>query len=315
MHHNPTEMFKSLKIEHNELTNQVKSLIMKDLAEDNTELLELIRNPIFEFDINQSSRMINYYESKGFISSTRENEKGKRRFSLKDAMIFHISMYLKFIGYSEDFIRELNIRLNESEPSENISAYELMLMITGITLNVKDFWIKIETSNKEKLTDSITIDFLSKDSEPSFHISEQIRQQFFNGMYGQGSLKLSGKTTKFLPPFIYNIDKYRKLLGITLVSERNFRLIAEAGFGNKLIDQSDANKLNKLPIEYLTKKYDILLEREDNSLFGIELKYLGKDNYIPPKIRTEVLVKNLDELKNALEQEIKMIEKFRKKFI
>jgi hypothetical protein len=91
-------------------------------------------------------------------------------------------------------------------------------------------------------------------------------------------------------------------------------LIDEGGFSTKLIDESDANKLNKLPIEYLTKRYDILMEREDNSLFGIELKYLGKDNYIPPNIRTELLVKDLDDLRNALEQEIKMIEKLRKKF-
>jgi DNA-binding transcriptional MerR regulator len=307
-------MLKRLKIEDNELTNQVKSLILSDLAADNTEFLELIRNPIFEFDTNQSSRMLNYYESKGFLRSTRETEKGKRRFSITDVMILQFSTWHKVIDFSEDFVRELNIQLNEPEPSERISAYELMLMITGITLNVKDFWLKIETLNKEKLTDSITIDFLSKDSDPSFHISEQLRQQFFNGMNGEGSLKLDGKSAKFLPPFIYNIDKYRKRLGLPLVSERNFRLIDEGGFSTKLIDESDANKLNKLPIEYLTKRYDILLEREDNSLFGIELKYLGKDNYIPPNIRTELLVKDLDDLRNALEQEIKMIEKLRKKF-
>jgi DNA-binding transcriptional MerR regulator len=259
--------------------------------------------------------MINYYESKGFIFSSRQNDKGKRRFSITDVMIFQFSMYLKSNGYSEDFIKELNIRLNEPDPSFKISEFELVLMISSISLNIKDYWLTIESSNKEQLTDSIAINFQSKNSDSSFYFSEKIRQQFFNGLNGQESLKLSGKTTKFLPPFIYNIDKYRKRLGIPLVSAKNFQLINESGLSTKLIDESDAKKLNKLPIEYLTKKYDFLLEREDNSLYGIELKYLGKDNYIPSNIRNEILVKTFDDLKNALENEIKMIEKFRKKFI
>ena len=315
MHQNLKKMFKYFNIENNELTNEIKSLILSDINKNNTELLQLIQNPIYEFNINQSSRMINYYESKGFIFSSRQNDKGKRRFSITDVMIFQFSMHLKFIGYSEDFIKELNIRLNEPDPSFKISEFELMLVISSISLNIKDYWLTIESSNKEQLTDSIAINFQSKNSDSSFYFSEKIRQQFFNGLNGQGSLKLSGKTTKFLPPYIYNIDKYRKRLGIPLVSERNFQLINESGLSTKLIDESDAKKLNKLPIEYLTKKYDFLLEREDNSLYGIELKYLGKDNYIPSNIRNEILVKTFDDLKNALENEIKMIEKFRKKFI
>ena len=302
------------KLEDNELTNQVKSLILSDLANDNMELLELMRNPSYEFNINQSSRMVNYYENKGFINSTRENERGKRRFSLIDTMLFNFSICSKVNGFSDDFIRELNIRLDESEPSVKITSFEMMLMITGITLNIKDYWLNINTSNKEKLTDPIAIDFESLDTNRGFHSSEQLRNQFFNGMHGEGSLKLNGKSTKFLQPFIYKIDKYRKRLGLPLISESNFRLINEYGMGTKLIDESDAKKLNKLPIEELTKSYDILLERDDNSLFGIEIKYLGKNNYIPSNIRGEFLVKDMDELKNAVEREIKMIEKVRKKF-
>jgi DNA-binding transcriptional MerR regulator len=308
-------MFKYINTENNELTNEIKTLILSDINDNNTELLQLIRNSIFEFNINQSSRMINYYESKGFIFSSRQNDKGKRRFSITDVMIFQFSMHLKFIGYSEDFIKELNIRLNEPNPSFKISEFELILIISSISLNIKDYWLQIESSNKEQLTDSIAINFQSKNSDSSFYFSEKIRQQFFNGLNGQESLKLSGKTTKFLPPFIYNIDKYRKRLGIPLVSAKNFQLINESGLSTKLIDESDAKKLNKLPIEYLTKKYDFLLERDDNSLYGIELKYLGKDNYIPSNIRNEMLVKSFDDLIKVLEQEIKMIEKFRKKFI
>lgn len=308
-------MFKFIDIENNELTSQIKSLILGDINDNNTELLQLIRNPIYEFNINQSSRMVNYYENKGFINSTRENERGKRRFSIIDTMLFNFSIWCKTNGYTDDFIRELNIRLNESEPSVKISSFEMMLMITSITLNIKDYWLKINTSNKEMLTDSVEIGFESLDNHRGFHFSEQLRSQFFNGMNSEGSLKLNGKSTKFLQPFIYNIDKYRNRLGLPLISEENFRLINEFGISAKLIDLGDAKKLNRLPIDYLSKKYDILLEQEDNSLFGIEIKYLGENNYIPTNIRRELVVKNIEELKNMLEQEIKMVVKMRKKFI
>jgi hypothetical protein len=146
--------------------------------------------------------------------------------------------------------------------------------------------------------------------EDYFHLSKKLRETFFNG---QGNILLSGKSASFLPRFVFEIDKLRNQLGWEKLSPDNFKLVQEFGEekAEKFIDSNAVMVVNQLPPSEYAKIYDIIHRDEKGNHFGIEIKPLK----INPKtrFRSDKLTTNVEELKQAIEDELKFFQKMREK--
>ena len=69
--------------------------------------------------------------------------------------------------------------------------------------------------------------------------------------------------------------------------------------------------LNQLPITEYTKMYDIIHRDDKGNHFGIEIKFLK----INPKtkFRSDKLTSNIEELKQAIQDELRFFQKMREK--
>lgn len=296
-----------LHIEKNEEFNQITILL--DSQNEADGLMNLIRNPQYEFDLNLSSRMLNYHESNGFIRFHREGTAGKRRFSFVNALGFQFSLYLKRNELSNDQIAQLNEILHQ-KGKNGASDWDLVVYYASVTLGQLEVWIK-RTGNKipgsGKGND---IELTTAQEEDFFHLSKELRETFFNG---QGNIQLKGKTASFLPNFVYQIDKVREKLGWDKISPANYKLVEEFGEekAEKLIDSNAVMAIANLPASEYSKMYDIIHQDEKGNFYGIEIKFLKINS--GKNLRCDKLTKNTEQLKQAIEDELRFFQKMKEK--
>jgi hypothetical protein len=293
-----------LHIEH---TEEFKALLKAKNESDG--LMNLIRNPQFEFDLNLSSRMLNYHEANGFIRFHREGTAGKRRFSLVNALGFQFSLYLKRMGHNNDEIAQLNEVLNKKD-GRGVSDWDMVIYIGSATLGHVDVWIKRTPNLIPGAGKGTDIELTTYENEDYFHLSKELRETFFNG---QGNILLSGKSASFLPRFVYEIDKVRDQLGWDKLSPDNFKLVQEFGEekAEKFIDSNAVMVVNQLPPSEYTKMYDIIHRDDKGNHFGIEIKPLKINPQT--RFRSDKLTTNVEELKQAIDAELKFLQRMKVK--
>jgi DNA-binding transcriptional MerR regulator len=296
-----------LHIEHSEEFKALEGLLSAQNEPDG--LMNLIRNPQFEFDLNLSSRMLNYHEANGFIRFHREGTAGKRRFSLVNALGFQFSLYLKRIGLSNDLIAQLNEILNQ-KGDKGYSDWDLVVYLGSVSIANLEIWVHKAANMIPGSGKGNEIEVGTTKNEDFFHLSKEIRETFFNG---QGNIILTGKTASFLPKFVYEIDKVRDPLNWEKLSEDNYKLVKEFGehTAEKFIDSNAVMTINELPASEYTKMYDIIHEDELGNRYGIEIKFLKLKS--PKKLRCDRLTRNSEQLKQAIEEEIKFFQKMKEK--
>lgn len=297
----------NLHIENVEELKQLETLLTVQNAPDG--LMNLIRNPQFEFDLNLSSRMLNYHESNGFIRFHREGTAGKRRFSLANALGFQFSMYMKRMGLNNDQIAQLNEILNLKDKN-GVSDWDRVIYIGSVPLGLIEIWVKKISNSVPGSGKGNDIELTTAEKEDYFNLSKELRVTFFNG---KGNIQLKGKTASFLPNYVYQIDTVRDELGWEKISPENFKLVKEFGDekAEKFIDSNAAIAINNLPASEYTKMYDIIHQDDKGNFYGIEIKFLK----INPnaRVRCDKLTSNLDELKHAIEDELRFFQKMREK--
>jgi len=306
LHHNRKEMTKShIQIEKNEEFDKITALLSAQIEVDG--LMNLIRNPQFEFDLNLSSRMLNYHEANGFIRFHREGNAGKRRFSLVNALGFQFSLYLKRNGLTNDQIAQLIETLNE-KGKKGISDWDLVVYYASLGIGQIETWVKRSANPTSSSGNAIELTTSAK--EDHFQLSKELRDTFFNG---QGNIQLKGKTASFLPNYVFQIDKLRDELGWDKISPDNYKLVQEFGEekAEKLIDSNAVMAVNNLPASEYTKMFDIIHLDEKGNFYGIEIKFLKINS--SEKMRSEKLTKNSEELKQAIEDEIKFFQRMKEK--
>jgi DNA-binding transcriptional MerR regulator len=295
---------------HIEYTEELKGLegLLKTQNESDG-LMNLIRNPQFEFDLNLSSRMLNYHETNGFIHFHREGTAGKRRFSLVNALGFQFSLYLKRMGLNNDEIAQLNEVLYKKD-GRGVSDWDMVIYIGSATLGHVDVWIKRTPNLIPGAGKGNDIELTTDENEEYFHLSKELRETFFNG---QGNILLSGKSASFLPRFVYEIDKVRDQLGWDKLSPDNFKLVQEFGVekAEKFIDSNAVMVVNQLPPSEYTKMYDIIHRDDKGNHFGIEIKPLKINPQT--RFRSDKLTTNVEELKQAIDAELKFLQRMKEK--
>ncbi len=296
-----------LHIEHTEDLKGLEGFLKAQNESDG--LMNLIRNPQFEFDLNLSSRMLNYHETNGFIRFHRVGTAGKRRFSLVNALGFQFSLYLKRMGFNNDEIAQLNEVLNIKD-ERGVSDWEMVIYIGSATLGHVDIWIKLTPNIVPGAGKGNDIELTTDENEDYFHLSKELRETFFNG---QGNILLSGKSASFLPRFVYMIDKVRDQLGWEKLSPDNFKLVQEFGEekAEKFIDSNAVMVVNQLPPSEYSKIYDIIHRDEKGNHFGIEIKPLKINPQT--RFRSDKLTTNVEELKQAIDAELRFLQRMKEK--
>lgn len=272
------------------------------------KLMDLIRNPQFEFRLQLSSRMLHYYETNGYFLFDREGSVGKRRFSLVNALGFRFSLFLRRLGLSNEQITCFNNWLYTKDTS-GISDWDRMVFFASAGLGIFDLWVNhVYPVNPQER--AFKIEISDAESTGSFNLSKEIRETFFNG---QGNVQLRGKTASFLPNYVFQIDQIRDELGFEKLSPSNFKLVKELGekSAEKHLDSNAVMALNQLPAKEYAKTHDIIHQDQKGNWFGIEIKFLRTISN--KNLTFEKLTKSTEELQKAIEQEIRFYQKVQEK--
>jgi hypothetical protein len=272
-------------------------------------LMKLILDHNFEFNLNLSSRMLNYYETDGFIRFHREGEVGKRRFSLANAMGFKFSQYLKRAKNNKEVIAQINTLLNAKDEN-GISDWDRVVYIGSVTLGIHEIWIKKYSNDGPPSGKDILIELFSSGQSDFFYLSKQIRDTFFNE---QGEVILRGKNATFLPQYMHEIDKIRDVLGWEKIFAEAFDNI-KVTKGNAIEQYANSNAISAINVnpEVENKKaYDIIHEDEYGNYYGIDIQLLNRKSV--EKIRYTKHTKKTDEIIEALEDEMRFLQRMREK--
>jgi DNA-binding transcriptional MerR regulator len=284
-------MASKLEIWSSELLDKVQAYLNSEESKNGASLLRLIQNSNIEFDVNQSSRMLNYYEEKGFIKAYRIGN-GKRRFSMSDVLAFGFSLYLNQIGLPDAEIKKYNDLIHKKQKNGH-TEFDLAIFYAVVILGLEDLWMFRSEDNQQHL---LTI--RNREEMAYFALSEEIRKLLSDP---EDKVLENARLFKFIPEFLNEIDKIRNQIGIPLLNEHLFNLSQEVGIEKvvKDFDLENANVLQQLPFNALKKKFKFYLKNEEDELFGINIELVGKREYIPSAFEGKVF-KSLEELNEKI---------------
>lgn len=284
-------MASKLEIWSSELLDKVQAYLNSEESKNGASLLRLIQNSNIEFEVNQSSRMLNYYEEKGFIKAYRIGN-GKRRFSMSDVLAFGFSLYLNQIGLPDAEIKKYNDLIHKKQKNGH-TEFDLAIFYAVVILGLEDLWLFRSEDNQQHL---LTI--RNREEKAYFALSEEIRKLLSDP---ENKVFENARLFKFIPEFLNEIDKIRNQIGIPLLNEQLFNLSQEVGIEKvvKDFDLENANVLQQLPFNALKKKFKFYLKNEEDELFGINIELVGKREYIPSAFEGKVF-KSLEELNDKI---------------
>lgn len=284
-------MVSKLEIWSSELLDKVKAYLNSEESKDCASLLRLIQNSNIEFDVNQSSRMLNYYEEKGYIKAYRIGN-GKRRFSMSDVLAFGFSLYLNQIGLPDTEIKKYNDLIHRKHKNGH-TEFDLAIFYAVIILGLEDLWLYRSEENQQHL---LTI--RNREEKAYFSLSEEIRKLLSDP---EDKVLENARLYKFFPEFLNEIDKVRNQIGIPQLNEQLFNLSQEVGI-EKVIKDFDLEQLivlQQLPFNSLKKKFNFYIKNEQDELFGVNIELVGKREYIPSAFEGKVF-KSLEELNEKI---------------
>lgn len=291
------------KILQYEKSNELEGVLEILNSEKSSTLLELISNPKFEFDINQSSRMLNYFEKNGSIRFHREGN-GKRRFSLSNAIGFYISQFLKELGKSNFEISQIIDTINTPN-DKGISELVELIFVSTLLLGTKEFRIFQDEDNSNHSGNKLSLVVSSDYKETNFSISKVLRNLFFNE---NGSSVNKGKLISFLSLYLPEVLELLKEMNQLDINNNEIPKLNNANLGPSI--NSFAN-LNQLPFAEYEGRFDIIHVDQDDNVFGIEIKQLKIASI--RNVKSEKITVNKEQLNKAIDDEINFLIKMKKK--
>lgn len=285
-----------LEICFSELLDKVKDSIYLDESKECNSLMRLIQNSNIEFDVNYSSRMLNYYDEKGYVKSYRIGN-GKRRFSMSNVLALEFSLYLNKIGLSDAKIIQYN-ELIHKKHKNGYTEFDRAIIYASIIIGLEDLWLYRSEENKQHI---LTI--RNREEESYFALSEEIRKLI---SYPEDKVFENARLFKFIPEFLYEIDKVRNKIGIPLLNEKHFNISQKIGIEEviKKFDLENANVVQQLPINVLNKKFKFYIKNKEE-FYGINIESIGYREYFP-NVYNDKVIKNLEELLKNIKKLIKV---------
>lgn len=285
--------------------------IMNEINDPEFHLLALFRDYNYEFKCKYSSRMLNHYQSKGWVNAKRFNPTGKRRFSLFD-MLFLLGN-LEHYGVFEE--QQLNtpqnfevIKTNYENPvevsSEIITPFELLCLITIVLYKQEYLELTFEKG------DNLTIIYVNQVNR---HFTCHLTRFIFNYLElfslfinGYGKTKIMPKLEyDFFVLFTFYIDKIRDNLGVNLLVPELYselktkKTINISELHRNLVKQKLDLTFWKAISSTLLSDNKQIFKDSNGDCYEIEARYLGKEKFIS-KIYGEKVLSNIGDILNPI---------------
>ena len=270
--------------------DEMMQTIIREIVSGKREFLNLIQDPTYEFDDGLYPRMRNWYDNKGlYVSNRKFIQSGKRKLSFVNRVWFQIVLYTKEKGMNFDEIKTYKNFLLTTSNKYNVSPLDLYVMTASCNLNIVDYYLFLDLENecpcqppKENIRETANI----------INFSELIRIILF---VKEDESKLEGKSAPFLGKFNKCIDDVRKLLADPPIDTSDFFATYR-----KI---PTALKLSYKPFSQLQKRWDVIYQDQEDNLFGFEIKYVGKAQFIQPNSEHSIC-KTDEEVMRAIKNEI-----------
>jgi hypothetical protein len=260
---------------YSETIKKTEALLLDNLRNNRNDFLEIIRYPEYQFNTGLSFRMLNYYENESMLKAKRNSKKGKRRISFLDlhALKFLIANRQKTSKLERlDFNNLIEVVIPElSDGNIAPSTLETYLMVALVCLGIKDVYL--ETKYTE----------LFPNYSP-YNLSEVIRLSISN-------LDLTlYRNQEFITNVIYEVDRLRLSLGLKVLSNENLQEIGKAPFNTQVHRNRALQAVPiflKSPLINEFKNHSYIYRNDDGMVYGMEIKFLGNEDFLAPEDRTQ----------------------------
>ena len=269
-------------------------------------LHSLLTDHTYLFDINLSSRMLNYYESLGILTFHRIGS-GKRRFSFTDSISFRIAQYLKDAGLNSTGVEKVIKEISKTNKVGE-SILSNCLSLATILIGKSDIWVAFS-----KDQDAFQLTITDKKQEGYFDLSNIVQAVLISSVSNLDPNNNSIKKSNFAYDLGNLIDKFRRKSKLDFLQTPNSP-VSNQSWKEKIDGNSISsikNLISQQPIDKLKREFDLLyLDAKDN-LIGVSIKNIGS-NY--QSIRDHKIVsQSIEELVDAFRSEIELNQRFLEK--
>ena len=270
------------------------------------QLHSLLTDHTYLFDINLSSRMLNYYESLGMLTFHRIGS-GKRRFSFSDSISFKIAQYLKDTGAQTTEVQNIINEINKKNKAESSLLSECLAAAT-ILIGKSDLWLAFS-----KDQDDFQLIITDKKQEGYFDLSNIVQAVLISNVSNLDPNNNSIKKSNFAYDLGNLIDKFRRKSKLVFLQTPNSP-VSNQSWKEKINENSKSsikNLISQQPIDKLKREFDLLYLDANDNLIGVSIKNIGS-NY--QGIRDHKIVsQSIEELVDAFRSEIELNQRFLEK--
>jgi hypothetical protein len=275
---------------------KVSNVILKMASCENPRILEIIRDKIHEVPSGFSSRMLNYYETKGFIFAQRNGPRGKRRFSLIDSIGLEHALISNLTYYTQNESEQDSFMYAGLSSHNYLTPLEFYLLMSIGLLGIREIHLNRDYSNFNSRYVDLYVSY-SPTIDPShlwiMNITKTLIQKLLNEE-NKLDVKEGESFSVGLIDFINSIRSKLRFPPLFIRSKYpNFIALLE-------------NQLKTKSIDTFSREYDLLVEVDDQELIGIEIQFLG-NNYIRNPGDSDKVEKLSGDLNRPLKEAIKLI--------
>jgi DNA-binding transcriptional MerR regulator len=265
-------------------------------------LVSLLSDHSYLFDIDLSSRMLNYYESQGLLTFHRIGN-GKRRFSFTNIISYKIAQHIKDSNNNNaSAVPKLVQELNKVSRAGS-SILNDCLALACILIGVRNLWVgfffdaessvfQILVTDKQKngyfdLSNIVCEVILSKEAKLDTN-SNSIKKLSFGYELSKliDKLRQKSKHSAFISPSNSNSNRY----------------------WNDRINDNSTKSIQKFysqrPLNSLKREFDLLYLDSNDNLLGIAIQNIGS-NYQDLR-NNEIVSETIEGLTEAFRREIEL---------
>ena len=236
------------------------------------QLHSLLTDHTYLFDINLSSRMLNYYESLGMLTFHRIGS-GKRRFSFSDSISFKIAQYLKDTGAQTTEVQNIINEINKKNKAESSLLSECLAAAT-ILIGKSDLWLAFS-----KDQDDFQLIITDKKQEGYFDLSNIVQAVLISNVSNLDPNNNSIKKSNFAYDLGNLIDKFRRKSKLVFLQTPNSP-VSNQSWKEKINENSKSsikNLISQQPIDKLKREFDLLYLDANDNLIGVSIKNIGSN--------------------------------------
>jgi DNA-binding transcriptional MerR regulator len=272
-------------------------------------IVSLLSDHSYLFDIDLSSRMLNYYESQGLLTFHRIGN-GKRRFSFTNIISYKIAQHIKDSNNNNaSAVPKLVQELNKVSRAGS-SILNDCLALACILIGVRNLWVGFFFDAESSVFQILVTD---KQKNGYFDLSNIVCEVILNKEAKMDINSNSIKKSSFGYELSKLIDRLRqKSKHPAFISQNNSE--SNQNWKDRINDNSTKSIqkfYSQRPLNSLKREFDLFYIDENDNLIGVNIKNIGS-NYNDLR-NNEMVSKSIDELTNAFRREIELHLKYLEK--